>query len=113
MKLLLDENLSRRILPALALRFPGSSHVVLDGLSSASDEEVWEWARTHGFVIVTKDDDFQVLSDLRGHPPRVIRLALGNSTNEQALQVLISQADHLEQAFAEPHIGLVELVKPA
>lgn len=111
LKLLLDENLSRRILPALVLRFPGSSHVVAQGLSAAGDEEVWTWARTHDFVIVTKDEDFHTLSDLHGHPPRVVRLALGNSSNEQVLQMLIRQADHLERAFADPQIGLVELVQ--
>jgi predicted nuclease of predicted toxin-antitoxin system len=32
MKLLLDENLSRRIVPFLQTDFPGSSQVVLEGL---------------------------------------------------------------------------------
>ncbi len=57
MKLLLDENLSRRLVPALQEQFPGSSQVVLLGLEQASDPELWEYAREHDFVIVTKDDD--------------------------------------------------------
>jgi predicted nuclease of predicted toxin-antitoxin system len=36
-KLLLDENLSRRIVPFLQADFPGSSHVSLLGLERASD----------------------------------------------------------------------------
>ena len=37
MKLLLDENLSRRLVPFLQHEFPGSSQVTLLGLESSSD----------------------------------------------------------------------------
>lgn len=53
MKLLLDENLSRRLVPFLQQDFPGTSHVVLLGLESASDREVWDVAKVDGYVIVT------------------------------------------------------------
>jgi len=51
MKLLLDENLSRRILPFLEADYPGSTQVALVGLGEASDEEVWCYARDHGYCI--------------------------------------------------------------
>ena len=44
MKLLLDENLSRRIIPFLQIAFPGSTQVALMGLESASDSEIWQYA---------------------------------------------------------------------
>jgi predicted nuclease of predicted toxin-antitoxin system len=59
MKLLLDENLSRRLIPFLQHDFPASSQVVLEGLESGSDTDVWNHAKKHGFVIVTRDADFQ------------------------------------------------------
>ena len=62
MKLLLDENLSRRLVPFLLHDFPSSSHVVLLGLQSATDKEVWQHAKDNGFVVVTRDADFQELS---------------------------------------------------
>lgn len=40
MKLLLDENLSRRLVPFLQHDYPGSDQVVLLGMESASDKEV-------------------------------------------------------------------------
>ena len=61
MKLLLDENLSRRLVPFLLHDYPGSSHVSLLGLESASDVDVWNiWntAKAQDFVIVTRDADF-------------------------------------------------------
>ena len=85
MKLLLDENLPRRIVPALQHAFPGSTQVVLAGLKRADDRAVWEYAREHGYVIVTKDDDFVRLQLLLRYPPKVILLRLGNCTAQQIL----------------------------
>ncbi len=62
MKLLLDENLSSRLVPFLQHDYPGSSQVVLLGLEAASDSVVWHTAKNHGFVIVTRDADFEELS---------------------------------------------------
>jgi predicted nuclease of predicted toxin-antitoxin system len=43
-RLLLDENLSERLLPLIIERPHGSSHVRLVGLGGASDTAIWEWA---------------------------------------------------------------------
>jgi predicted nuclease of predicted toxin-antitoxin system len=74
MKLLFDENLSRRRVPFLQHDYPGSNQVVLLGMQSASDKEVWQRARADGYVIVTRDADFRELSLVWGQPPKVIRL---------------------------------------
>ena len=55
MKLLLDENLSRRIVPFLQQNYPDSSQVVLLGLQAATDAEIWEFAKTQGYVVVSRD----------------------------------------------------------
>ena len=78
MKLLFDNNLSPRLVGQLADVFPDASHVALAGLERSADEDVWEYARAGGFVIVTKDADFNDLSALRGVPPKVIWLRVGN-----------------------------------
>jgi predicted nuclease of predicted toxin-antitoxin system len=36
--------------------------VVLLGMESATDKEVWQKAKDDGYVIVTRDADFQELS---------------------------------------------------
>jgi predicted nuclease of predicted toxin-antitoxin system len=71
MKLLLDENLSRRLVPFLQHDYPGSDQVVLLGMQSATDKEVWQRARDDGYVIVTRDSDFQELSLVWGQPTKV------------------------------------------
>jgi predicted nuclease of predicted toxin-antitoxin system len=70
-KLLLDQNLSPRLLRALESLYPGSSHVRLIGLREAGDDVVWDYARDHDFVIVSKDSDFHQRSLLFGLPKAV------------------------------------------
>lgn len=88
-RLLLDENLSERLLPLLLDRFPDSSHVRLLGLGGADDPVIWEQALSEGALLVTKDEDFLRLSVTRGFPPKVICLDIGNAGNAAtaALQV--------------------------
>ena len=79
MKLLLDENLSHKLVSRLAEAFPGIQHVDAAGLRGEPDPVLWEYAAEHGFVLVSKDDDFWQLSFLRGPPPKVIWLVVGNA----------------------------------
>ncbi len=110
MKLLLDENLSRRLVPFLLDAFPGSSQVVLLGMERATDREIWQYAKAHGFVIVTNDTDFEELSLLQGAPPHVVRLKGDNLSKPETLRLLTTHQqfirEHLEQGCA-----CVEIVK--
>jgi predicted nuclease of predicted toxin-antitoxin system len=80
-KLLLDQNLSRRLLPALEATFPGSTQVQLLGMQADDDSTIWAYAKAEGFAIVTKDSDFVEMSAVRGMPPKIIWLNLGNVSN--------------------------------
>jgi hypothetical protein len=60
--------------------YADSTQVVLLGMESATDREGWQKARDEGFVIVTRDADFQELSLVWGHPPKVIWLKTPNQS---------------------------------
>ena len=109
MKLLLDENLSRRIVPFLEADFPGTSQVALLGLERASDTEIWQYARNNGFCIVTRDADFYDLSLLRGSPPKVVWLRTGNVTRAAIARLLLDNRVFLEERLADVDITCVEL----
>jgi len=83
MKLLFDQNLSPKLVNSLSDLFPGSSHVKSVGLDCANDDQIWEHARMNGYAIVSKDEDYNNLSVVRGSPPKVIWLQLGNCTTAQ------------------------------
>ena len=100
MKLLLDENLSRRLVPFLQLVYPDSTQVALIGLERASDQAIWEYAREHGYAIVTKDADYYDLSLLRGAPPYVVWLQTGNADKAEVLRLLLDHVDAIESSFS-------------
>ncbi|EKD23188.1 MAG: hypothetical protein ACD_83C00012G0004, partial [uncultured bacterium] len=79
MKLLLDQNISRKLTPDLQRLFPGSSHVFILNLHQASDLEIWNYARDNDFIIVTQDSDFFEKSLIFGFPPKVIWLRSANT----------------------------------
>jgi predicted nuclease of predicted toxin-antitoxin system len=109
MKLLFDQNLSPRLVPRLADLFPDSSHVQSEGLDCADDDRVWEHARRNGFAIVTKDADFNNLSVMKGSPPKVIWLLLGNCTTNQVEAVLRARFADIEAFELDPSVGTLAL----
>lgn len=78
MKLPFDQNLSWRLPQQLADLYPDSQHIREFGLKESADVDIWEYAKAHSFVIVTKDRDFQQRSLLYGHPPKIVWLRVGN-----------------------------------
>ena len=107
MKLLLDENLSRRLVPALQDRFPGSSQVALLGLERATDAALCNYAAEHGFVLCSKDDDFYRIVAARGYRPKLVHMALGNASNDSVLAALLSAAARIDAALADADVGVV------
>ncbi len=97
MKLLLDENLSDRILHRIVDLYPNSEHVKTLGLINTDDAIIWEYAKTNGFVIVSKDSDFHQRSLLYGHPPKFIYLRTGNSPTSKITQNLRDNFDTMIQ----------------
>jgi predicted nuclease of predicted toxin-antitoxin system len=110
MKLLLDENLSRRLVPFLQHDYPGSTQVVLLGMESASDKEVWQRAKADDYVILTRDADFQELSLVWGQPPKVIRLKTLNQSRAATLKVLIDNQDVIAESLFIQGLASVEIV---
>jgi len=88
MKLLLDENLSDRIIDKIIDLYSNSQHVKILGLINTDDELIWEFAKFNDFVIVSKDADFHQRSLLYGHPPKFIYLRIGNSPTAKIIEIL-------------------------
>jgi predicted nuclease of predicted toxin-antitoxin system len=87
-KLLFDANLSPSLPHRLADLFPGSRHVFEFGELQSDDYAIWDFAKAQGYTIVTKDADFRTISVIRGAPPLVIWLRLGNADTD-AIEILV------------------------
>ena len=88
MKLLFDENLSHKLPRLVAVSFPDSRHVRELGLKGQADEEIWNYAKTNGFTVISKDKDFCQRALLYGAPPKFIWLRLGNCTRDDLLALI-------------------------
>jgi predicted nuclease of predicted toxin-antitoxin system len=88
MKLLLDENLSDRIIDKIIDLYADSQHVKTLGPINTDDTLIWEFAKFNDFVIVSKDADFHQRSLLYGHPPKFIYLRIGNSPTAKIIEIL-------------------------
>lgn len=111
MKLLLDENLSRRIVPFLSEVFPGTTQIALLGMENADDRAIWQYAKDNGFVIVTKDADFYELSAVYGQPPKIIWLKIGNQSKAATINALIGNCLVIEQALIVDDKACIEIYR--
>jgi len=100
MKLLLDQNLSRKLIPQLEALYPGSAHLASVLSEDSEDAEIWRFAKANGFTIVTKDDDFEQRSILDGHPPKVVWVRLGNCRTSD-VATLLMRSSKIISAFGD------------
>jgi len=95
-RLLVDQNLSRNLVGLVRDTFPDSRHVTDLDLGTATDREIWDHAREHGYIIVSKDSDFRQLAFLYGPPPKVLWLRVGNASTTMVLQVILDHVEAIE-----------------
>ena len=111
MKLLLDENLSIRLVPFLLTAYPESTQVVLVGLEAADDVQVWQYAKANDFVIVTQDADFEELSLVKGHPPNVIWIKTTHPSRSTILKILLDQQPLIHEVLINQNQGCIEITQ--
>ena len=58
------------------------------GLHESTDGTIWQYARDHDFMIVSKDIDMMELCVLHGAPPKLIWLRLENCSTSVVEEVL-------------------------
>ncbi len=109
MKFLIDENLSDKLVARLEAMYPGTKHVKHVQLTSHADADLWEFARKDEFIILTQDDDFVEMSMMRGAPPKVVHLAMGNHTTKQWLSIIQANAVAISHFAADADTGLLVL----
>ena len=111
MKILLDANISWKLVEKLKPIFGECSHVDLIGLDvPAEDKDIWDYALNNGYIIITKDTDFADLMEIKGFPPKIVLLKTGNN-NSQALVELLIKIKTMIKDLEENNYGLLEIVK--
>jgi predicted nuclease of predicted toxin-antitoxin system len=108
-RLLFDENLSRKLVVRLAELYPESAHVIELDLLQSPDREIWEFAKTRDFVIVSTDSDFYELATTIGPPPKVVWLRRWTHPTRDAERVLRREAIRITEFLSDPELGVLVL----
>ena len=90
MKLLLDQNISYRVGKLLRQQNLSVVHVSDEKLINKLDVEIFNFAKQNQYTaIITKDDDFDAIVTLKGFPPKIIHLKIGNISNQETATIIL------------------------
>lgn len=109
MKLLFDHNLSPRLVNRLEDIYPNSQHLFNLKLDTAEDSVVWQYASEYEFTIVTKDSDFSELILLKGFPPKVIWIRIGNCLTNDVEFLIRSNVEKIKEFGLRSSLGILIL----
>ena len=111
MKLLLDANLSWRIIAVLKQHFDDCFHVDSIGLTvPAKDSEIWDYALQNELIIVSNDEDFIDFMNVKGFPPKVVLLKTGNQSRLFIANLLIQRKEDILSLWNSSDLGLLEII---
>jgi predicted nuclease of predicted toxin-antitoxin system len=108
-KLLLDQNLSPRLVSALGDIYPGSLHVQNVNLDKADDRDVWDFARIENLIIMTKDVDFSERSIIFGFPPKIVWIRRGNCSTKDIEKILRNNLEGIKRFSENENAGILVL----
>jgi len=110
MKLLLDANLSWRLVNQLTPTFPYVLHVERTGLPiPAEDKDIWEWAKANDYIIITNDEDFFNMLIQRSFPPKIVMLRMGNQSTKSVAGMLHLRFAEIQLLQQSDQYGVLEL----
>jgi len=87
LRFLIDNQLPIALAQFLSERGFIAQHVRDLGLGSVDDAAIAGHAREHRLIVISKDEDFVIISNLQGSPA-VVWIRLGNCRNAELLRVM-------------------------
>jgi predicted nuclease of predicted toxin-antitoxin system len=100
-KLLLDQNISYRLVKKLQGRFPGTQHVNRLGLGNKPDKII---------ILVTFDADFYDFSLTFGYPPKLVLVKSKNLSTRNLEYLLLDKSDQIEDFYHSDDLSCIELI---
>ncbi len=111
MKLLFDQNISFRIIKKIEDIFQDSEQTKRLNLDKASDFEIWKYAKNNNFCIVTFDSDFIDISVLKGTPPKIIWLRVGNTSTNSIAEIFQTNQEIIKEFLTSVEVAYLELAE--
>ena len=113
MRLLLDENISWRLVAYLRPHCQEILHVRDIALDASPDTTIWRYAQQNGYDLLTKDEDFVRLVLTDGFPPRVVALQNAQVPVATLAAFLLTRLSQVQRFLGEQTVfGLLTLSLP-
>jgi predicted nuclease of predicted toxin-antitoxin system len=109
MRILVDQNLPRRLIPLLQDSFPGSTHVNEVGLGGALDIEIWNFAVRSSFDIMSRDVDMATLAIRRTGDVCVLWIRSGNLRLRELIARIVSAIPEIHKVLRTRSLRVIEL----
>jgi predicted nuclease of predicted toxin-antitoxin system len=111
MNMVIDANLSYRLVKQIKHIFPDSIHIERTGLPSpAKDIDIYNWAKNNNFTFVlTCDDDFFHIQSLHGFPPKVILLRINIRSTQYITELLEKHLSEITDFANNEDLGILEI----
>jgi predicted nuclease of predicted toxin-antitoxin system len=100
-KFLVDNQLPDALCQFLNARRHESSHVLGLKMDEASDLEIWKYATTGNWIVVSKDEDFLHLANRQGDTGKLLWVRIGNSRKQTLLRAFEEELPSVVRAFSE------------
>ncbi len=110
MKLLFDQNISYRLISKIKSSYPLARQIKELQLTDCSDKQIWDFAKLHGYTIVSFDNDFFDLNTYYGFPPKVIWLSTGNMTTDYSVDFLLDKSKQIAAFIDDEDSGCQQFI---
>jgi len=74
-----------------------------------TDLNIWQFAKTNNYTILTFDEDFCELQNLYSFPPKIIWLRTGNVSTKEIADLLLFMGDAISAFLSDETLGVLEL----
>ena len=110
MTVLIDQNISHRIVSQVGFLFDELTHVTALGWRDWNDHDIFMAARKLQYdAVITLDEDFNKLLLLHGTPPKIIWFKTGNCSTAKLIEVLISHRELIFSFLTDSAFDCLEL----
>ncbi|MCF8247834.1 MAG: DUF5615 family PIN-like protein [Saprospiraceae bacterium] len=110
MKILVDQNISFRLVPRIQSAFPQTMHVKDYGLIDYNDFRIFQFARQNQIdAILTLDEDFYNIQLEHGIPPKVIWMRTGNCSTANLAATILNNTEIIQNFFKDDQLDCLEL----
>ena len=109
MKLLLDQNLSYKLIKPLSTYYEEVTQIGRVGMGQSVDAMVWQYALTFEYVIITTDIYFSERNAITGYPLKVIWLKCKDLSTKNIIHVFGNNMEAINIFFANKELSCLEI----